>query len=101
MKHYVIVLLIQNLLLTTTTMKKLFFICGLSLFTTLSYSQVTPNPQTFEDSLNLAKQMIDQMSDFEIIKQRERFVYLNRTQPSRINKEVLIYIEDKFKKIKR
>lgn len=82
-------------------MKKLFFILSLILFTEFSFSQNLSSPQNFDDSLNLAKQLIDKMSDSEIVKQRERFIYLNRTQPSRINKEVLIYTEEKFKNLKK
>lgn len=58
-------------------------------------------PQNFADSLKLAKEMIDEMSIVQLSQQKERFTYLNRTQPSRINSEVLLYIDEKIKSLKK
>jgi hypothetical protein len=81
-------------------MKKFVFVCGMTLFSGYSFSQINSIPQNYEDSLNLAKSMIDQLGFTDLSKQRERFTFLNRTQPSRINQEILIYIEEKYIKVK-
>jgi|GEM_PF-2575099 len=79
---------------------KSFIICsGIFLSVQYSYSQEVKIPQNYSDSLTLAKSMIDQLAPSEISKQRERFIYLNRTQPSKINEDILVYLNDKFKSI--
>ncbi|MEY3236002.1 MAG: hypothetical protein RI883_103 [Bacteroidota bacterium] len=67
--------------------------------TTFTFSQTNNSPQNYTDSLQLAKSMVDLLSPAELTKQRERFIYLNRTQPSKINKDVLVYIEEKYKNL--
>jgi ABC-type transport system substrate-binding protein len=81
-------------------MKKFVFVLGITLFSSYSFSQINSVPQNYQDSLNLAKSLIDQLGYTDLSKQRERFTYLNREQPSQINKEILIYIEEKYKKVK-
>jgi len=82
-------------------MKKFVFVCGITLLSSYSFSQINSIPQNYEDSLSLAKSMIDQLGFTDLSKQRERFTFLNRTQPSRINQEILIYIEEKYIKVKQ
>jgi hypothetical protein len=67
--------------------------------TTFTFSQTNNTPKNYSDSLQLAKSMVDLLSPAELTKQRERFIYLNRTQPSKINKDVLVYIEEKYKNL--
>jgi hypothetical protein len=78
-------------------MKLLFTCVAFLLSTHCSFSQENQLPQNYNDSLSLAKSMIDQLSPSEIMKQREKFIYLNRTQPSKINSDVLIYLDEKYK----
>lgn len=79
---------------------KSFIICsGIFLSVHYSFSQEVKIPQNYSDSLALAKSMLDQLAPSEISKQRERFIYLNRTQPSKINEDILIYLNEKFKSI--
>lgn len=80
-------------------MKKITAILGFVLVTCISFSQVDNSPKNYSDSLQLAKSMVDQLSPSELTKQRERFIYLNRTQPSKIHKDVLVYIEEKYKNL--
>ena len=80
-------------------MKKITAIRGFVLVTCTSFSQVDNSPKNYSDSLQLAKSMVDQLSPSELTKQRERFIYLNRTLPSKIHKDVLVYIEEKYKNL--
>lgn len=76
-------------------MKTTLLLIGICLNTVL-FSQTTESPKNYDDSLKLAKSMIDQLSQEDLLKQRERFMYLNNKQPSKINKAVFLYIEEKL-----
>ncbi|AEA42114.1 hypothetical protein [Fluviicola taffensis] len=59
--------------------------------------QIPSDTLTVEDSLRLIYEQIDLLSYFDLKKMRESFIYRNRTQPSYLNKQVLIYIEERLK----
>lgn len=52
------------------------------------------------DSLQKLYRHIDLLSVFDLKKWRESYIYKNRTQPSDLNKQILVYIEERLKVVK-
>lgn len=65
---------------------------------TILFAQTTETPKNHDDSLKLAKSIIDTLSISDLTKQKERFTYKTRKEPNNIiNKEILLYIDEKLK----
>jgi hypothetical protein len=77
--------------------------------TTYAHSHVPSNEAVIQphlkdtiifDTLQLIYRNINLMSDFELKKWRESYIYKNRVQPSSQNEQILLYIEERLKVVK-
>jgi len=61
----------------------------------------TDIPQNYEDSLTLAKTMVDKMDKTKLVKQREHLVYLSKENSYKGYTELLVYIEERIKTLSK
>lgn len=91
-------LYLNNETVITIKMKQTLLGIVLMLFVNITLAQENQAPQNYEDSIALAKSIIDTLSISDLTKQKERFLFKTRREPgNKINQEILLYIEEKLK----
>lgn len=57
----------------------------------------TSIPQNYDDSLTLAKTMVDKLEMVDLVRQREHFLYLSRKESYKLYQEIFLYIDERIK----
>ncbi len=81
-------------------MRKLLLLVGFCAFAMCGIAQTISavgEPKTYEDSLILAKSMIDDLTFSSLESILENYRHLNKVEPSKINHDVLNLLENKYK----